>query len=226
VIYDSAGDPDSWPGVATFSPPRGVNPTTERPILDLVFGGKYLRSDAACPLGNCGGTGRCTGDKYLAEVRIRGQIVPGLSQAADGSFTAPHASQRLYVIATGECNAFPVDNNGTTQLVVIQDGAVVARAIMDGGSGLGAVLDLDGDGQHELLLTASYVGGGASSGASARLARFEGSQLVTSRKFGTVYGDDCQLFPQSKRKHSVIHATTRPGQPPTFRIEHKTEPCP
>ena len=148
-------------------------------ILDRLFG-RYLTDTKQCPYN--------TND--LARSRKAGDFVPEPFEVATGAFTAARASQKLYLVTNGECGATHADNFGSVTLAVFEGDTVVAQANTWGGSAIQDVLDLDGDGKEEILLSSGFTNMGETI-ESVKLVRFDGTDLVTVKDFGKVYEDEC-----------------------------------
>jgi len=131
----------------------------------------------------------------LEEQRATGSIAPVVQSVADGSFTGAGKTERLYTINVGECQASHAEGWGSVLLAVVRDGTVVARAIVHGGTSTHSVVDVNGDGRDELLLT----GGGTAMGTIVVLASLEAigpssflsSGLMKLHDFGVVYENTC-----------------------------------
>jgi hypothetical protein len=214
VIYDPRQD--EAPGITMLVGPKRLDAAATRRILDSVFGRDYLSDYRDCK----GGAGSA------AEARAAGDFAPSVFESARGFFTnAGKQQQTLYVIPLGECGASHAENFGTVMLAVLQGDALVAKALVDGGSSLGGVFDLDGDGRNELLLTTGYTGQGYTT-VSAKLVQFEGGNLIDIKTFGQVMLDGCGTGdPKATSEFSVIHARTQPRAAAQFRVESKKEAC-
>jgi hypothetical protein len=129
----------------------------------------------------------------LADDRAQGDVVPTVTYAVDGAFTAPKASERLYVIHTGECSATHADGYGTSIVVVTESGGrsrIVARALLAGTTQLTNVLDLDGDGRDEILLANGGTNQGYTS-VNGELVHVSTKGLETIRTFEHIFESDC-----------------------------------
>lgn len=184
-------------------------------ILDAVFGGNYLTDQSQCR--------GVAAD--LAGARRAGDLVPSVSEAATGSFTTARTTQTLLVIQDGECGASHADNWGSITLAVFNGNTVVARTIVDGGRSIERVVDVDGDGRDEILLTAGAMNQGLIA-ESAQLAHVDPTGLTVIKDFGQVLYSSCGggSGPETQT-YSIIHAVTKPGAAVEFRLERRTEAC-
>ncbi len=188
-----------------------IDKAEEAGILRKLFP-KYLTDED-----NCSGVA-----DDLEGARRRGDIVPTVRAKASGAFTYARRTQTLYLVFVGECGASHADNFGSTMIAVVQDGAIVGRAVT-GGSSIAGIFDLDGDGRQEVLLGSGYTNMGITV-SSASLVRVETTSIHTVIDFGQVYEDNCASVEEMKKQEfSVIYAT--PGSPPTFRKQPMTRPC-
>ena len=161
-------------------------PERER-LFHRLFGTRFLSDVSEC--------GPSPGEYDLAKQLKIGRFVPRVSQKVLGSFTRAKATQSLYVIANGECDASHADNWGTVTLAVFEGDAVVARTIATGGSEVGEVLDLDQHGGNEFMLN-SYWSGINSHTTDAKLVRIGPEGLVVLKDFGTVHDCTWGIDPQ------------------------------
>jgi len=215
VILFNPSASSTDPSVKTLVGRDKLAPAESRRILDAVFGGRYLTSEHQCQ-----GVG-----PSLASSRQAGDFTPSVLEQARGSFTAPQRTQTLYLITDGECGATHADNWGSITLAVLEAGAVVAGTIIDGGSSIRRVVDIDGDGRNEVVLTSGFANQG-SVVESARLVRMETTGLTVIHDFGQIFTSNCDggLEPRAQTI-SVVHAMTAPGAAATFRLEPRTERC-
>lgn len=170
--------------------------------------------------------GQCSGaSTSLQDARARGDIVSRVLSVATGSFTATNATQKLYLVFVGECGATHADNFGSNMLVVTEANAVRARISIAGGTSIYSLVDLEGDGRSEVVLTSGFANQGGLVEA-ASLVRVEPSGLVTLRDFGEVMESNCASIDDTKASEvSVIRALTKVGSSPEFRVEKRTERC-
>jgi hypothetical protein len=203
------------PTVKTFVGRDRLAPAETKRVLDAVFGSRYLP-----------GPDRCRGAATdLRGSRQSGDFAPSVSQAAIGAFTAPERSQTLYLIADGECGASHADNWGSMTLAVIEGGAVVARALIDGGSSLQRVVNIDSDGRSAVVLTSGFANQ-RSAVQSARLVRLHATGLAVVRDFGQVFNSSCGGGPgPATETYTIVHALAVPGAGVTFRLDTRAEPC-
>jgi len=216
LLYDfgPTGGRTSSSGVRDWVPPA-----EQKRVLDKVFAGKkYLARKTACTIG--------IGDGTLDSAVERGQFAPSVGQGADGAFVSPGVAEKLFLVSVGECNASHADSWGTNRLVVLRGDDVVADIPVNGGQSLSRVVDLDGDGRAELLVTSGFTNQG-SSVRSARVIRVEPSKVSEVESFGTVYEGNCanQLGDAKEEKYSIIRAQTCQGHAPEFTVQEKKGPC-
>jgi hypothetical protein len=169
----------------------------------------------------------CKGiDGDLDARRAAGDFVPHVEARARGAFTAKGISEVLYLVSLNECGASHADNWGSMELVVLRGGAIVARAGVEGGSGLARVADIDGDGRDDVLLTWSYGHMGISM-RTARLVNIEPARLAVVEDFDEVEGSNCLGIDKEKLEWSVrIDAIVRPGARVAFRRTRSARACP
>ena len=111
----------------------------------------YLQTAKLCPKVTAGS---------LESRRQRGLFAPQVIQAVGGSFTAPGVDEKVVLASVGECNAAAA---ASYQLAVLRGDTVVVNTVMTSsmvglntsGMVIGAVVDFDGDGQSEVVLTSS-----------------------------------------------------------------------
>lgn len=182
-------------------------------LVRLTFS-RYLKDESQCP----------GSEHTLDQARTLGAVVPRTTSGAEGSFTST-AKQRAYVMAVGECGASGADNYGTGLLIVRENGRTVARAEIAGNEYLERVLDIDQDGQHEILLVASFNQGVEVS--HARLVRLDGtSGLSVIQDFGQVGENNCAFDEdETYDNYSVIRARVIPGKAPEFDVEKHQGRC-
>jgi len=214
ILYD----PDSKvldPSVTNLVGPAALDPQESKRILDRVFKGRYLTDRKQCP--NVAST--------LEADRKSGTFAPKVSQMARGSFTAPHASQTVYVILVGECSASHADNWGSETLVVMDGDTVVTRVPATGSTTISGLSDLDGDGRQELLMKFTYAGQGTW-WDSATLARIDDSTLKIIKDFGQLSGGNCDGISATKGETaSVVRGSRGADGQVTYRVEKKIRPC-
>jgi hypothetical protein len=225
VIYDPSSNAQG-PNVKMLVGPDKLSTAAAKRILDRIFSGGYLTDNKQCRgvADNLRGAG-ARPEAVLPAARAQGDFVPFVFEVAAGSFTAPRVSQTLYLITVGECGAIHAENWGSNLLAVFQGDAVVAQSIIAGGSSIGGVFDLDGDGQSEFLLAGGYTGMGETI-VVAQLSRFDHAKLVNVKSFGQVLNDSCgSIDPNRGSKFSVIRALAQPVKPLEFHVEQVTKPC-
>jgi hypothetical protein len=215
VIYDP--NVHSSPRVKMLVGPDRLPREESHRVLDTLFGsGKYL-TDAK----QCKGSG-----ETLEQSRLLLDFAPHVFETATGSFTLPGSSQTLYLVATGECGASHADNFGSMMLAVFDGDNVVVRARISGASSIRDVVDLEGDGVEEIVLTSGTTNMGSVI-ELVSLVRFGRGRLVTVKDFDKVYEDDCEDSTSAKRtrEYHVIRALVRPGAPTEFRNQYVKERC-
>ena len=116
-------------------------------------------------------------------------LIPGVDGKLTGSFTSGGRNETLYVVTVWDCQLGHADGNGTTKFVVTEplkpsgDVKILANAEVQGvGTGVNRMLDLDKDGQNELVITYGYTGQGITM-ETPSLVRFAGSNLAADPKF-------------------------------------------
>lgn len=209
LVYDaSSGERD----------PRVSNrvPNTEASELIARLYPRHLSEQSQCPVGEGGS---------LERARARGDFVPSVMSAVDGSFTAAGREQRLYLIFVGECGAVHADNWGSNELVVTENGKVVDRVLTGGSSYIERVFDLDGDGRDELVFSNGFTGHGVTLSFASLVAIGAGSLRVI-KDFGQVLEDECGSMLDTKHvEYSIVWATITARKAPLFRIEKKRREC-
>lgn len=181
-------------------------------LLGIIFGGtKRLAAGTECPK-KVGGS--------LADRRAKGMFAPVVVTIAKGSFTKPKAVEQLAVVANLECNA---GEQATYEVVVLESDKVTVREHLENlnGLGLSAVLDVDGDEQHEFVLTTDRMWQGHSQ--SAAVMRIEGGHLKTLLPWSGVLSDTCLW--QGSLEYDVIKAQVVPGGAPKYSTEKGTKTC-
>jgi hypothetical protein len=203
-------------GSVASTDPRigGVGDAESKQLLDALFG-KYLKTEQECP--DAPGT--------LDQALEQRNIVPSVIVAARGAFSAVAQDERLYHVSIGECGASQADDLGRAMLVVTRGGAIVAREVVSGASMLSRVIDVDADGQDELLMTYGFTNQGILT-RNAKLHRFEQGKLGTSKDLGTVYENGCAGFTEEKSaEHSVVKVVVKKGRAPGWEIVKSTDGC-
>jgi hypothetical protein len=140
-------------------------------LLVKLFPQGYRKSETEC-------------DAQLPDARI----VPTVSGKLAGSFTAPYKREMLYVISVYGCDSSHAEGYGTTRFVVTDpsvttDVKIVANAEEQGvDAGVNRLLDLDQNGQNEIVLTHDWVGQGYTI-ESVELVRVAGNSLARDAAF-------------------------------------------
>jgi len=214
IIYDPSATPS--PRVKWLVARDRLPRAERKQILDRLLR-RYLNDAKQCTYN--------TND--LARSREAGDFVPEPAEVATGAFTAARAFQKLYLVTNGECGASHADNFGSVTLAVFEGDTVVAQANTWGGSAIQDVMDLDGDGKSEILLSSGFTNMGETM-ESVKLVRFEGTDIVTVKDFGKGYEDECGTGGNGAktRRYTVIRAVVRPGAPIKFGRESKHDSCP
>lgn len=164
VVYQH----DAPAGVDTVGGREG-----DRLLLKVFENGGYLKSLEECDAG-------------LPEARI----APSVAAKMEGSFTGSNRTEVLYVVNVFACDSSHADNYGTTRYVVTEPFAtttgepkILANAEIQGAiASVNRGLDVDGDGQHEIVITEGYSGMGWVS-ETPSVVRFAGNNLVHDEAF-------------------------------------------
>src|ERR1051325_7898791 len=173
---------------------------TQRAVLSKVFR-RYLTDQNKCRSEFPGSNA----EDYLAAARKAGMIVPSITDAVTGSFTAAGQTQTAYLISVAECNASHADNFGTSRLAIFSGQQLVADVDTDFMSSIVRKTDLDGNGIDELLIKSSYMGQGNLT-EMATLATCENGRRRVLNDFGSVVEDSCASeMPGSDSKASVLY---------------------
>ena len=198
-----------------------ISPATERIVLSRVFR-KYLKDPNKCNQQFNAGNA----SDYLAAARKAGEIVPGISAVATGSFTASGESQTLYVISVSECNASHADNFGTKRVAIFSGQQLVADVDVDFRQSIERKTDLNGDGIDELLMSTSDMHQGVVE-ETAALISFQNGRVQVVQDFGFVVEDSCaSLMPGSVSKAAVLYTTPgAPGAMPKLTQENYQTGC-
>jgi hypothetical protein len=140
-------------------------------LLVKLFPEGYRKSETEC-------------ETQLPDARI----VPTVSGKLTGSFTGPYRREALYVVSVYGCDASHAEGYGTTRFVVVDPAVtsevrILANAEEQGvDAGINRLLDLDQDGQNEIVLTHGWVGQGYTI-ESAELVRVAGNSLASDAAF-------------------------------------------
>lgn len=195
---------------------------TERAVLSKVFR-KYLTDGNKCKHGYDTYSGETD---LLAAARNAGQIVPSISDAATGSFTAAGQTQTVYVISVSECTASHADNFGTKRVAIFSGQQLVVDFDNDFRNNIVLKTDLNSDGINELLMITGDMSQGTLT-ETAALVGFQNGKLNVIKDFGTVVEDSCASgFPGSGSKASVISISdVVPGQMPKVIQDNYSANC-
>jgi hypothetical protein len=88
---------------------------------------------------------------------------------------------------------------------------------------IGAIADVDGDGQNEIILKNSFYYQGETTSAS--LVRWNGTQFEKVEDFGALVSGGCSGLNNGTADYFVVHLVTEPGKSPRFSKEKVTEKC-
>lgn len=137
-------------------------------LLVKLFPQGYRKSETEC-------------ETQLPDARI----VPTVSGKLLGSFTGQYKREALYVISVYGCDASHAEGYGNTNFVVTDaaTGAIIANAQEPGvEASVNRILDLDQNGQNEIVLTHGWSGQGYTI-ESAELVRVSGNSLARDPAF-------------------------------------------
>ena len=211
VLYDFRNE-------RTNQSPR-ISAATQRDVLSKVFR-RYLSDANRCQ------SNFDAGENFLAGARRAGQIVPNISEAATGSFTAAGQNETAYLIYVNECNASHADNFGSKRLAIFSGPRLVADIDLDFKSSILAKTDLDLDGINELLMTSGDMAQGEVIEMGALLS-FQNGRMRVIQDFNTVVSDDCaSLRPGAAAKAAVLsYANAALGQMPKIKVDYYAAGC-
>lgn len=167
----------------------------------------------------------CSGRQLTpAEARQAGEVAPMLVAAVKGAFTAPRVDETAYLVLAGECGASHAADFGSHWLVISR-GAALGVPIDIRATSLDGVIDLDEDGESELLIGSGFTNQGIST-ESVELVKLHGGKLTVVKDFGDVLDDNCGSGRSTARsKGKVIRARLEKGSPPEMVIEPHETPC-
>ncbi|MFO0740127.1 MAG: hypothetical protein U0270_29780 [Labilithrix sp.] len=123
-------------------------------------------------------------DTQLPDARI----IPTVAGKLPGSFTGTYKREVLYVVNVLGCDASHAEGYGTTRFVVVDpsvttDVKIVANVEQQGAeASLNRLVDLDHDGQNELVVTGGWSGQGYTM-ETPSLVRFAGNKLAPDAAF-------------------------------------------
>ncbi len=147
----------------------------------------HLTDEAMCPPRVDGST--------LESERAKGLVVPRVSAAVAGSFTAPRRREVAVLVHVGECRPYGFEAGGSKRLVVLdgarivwQSGASPADEMFE--DDLEAVSDVDEDGVDELVLEGSSMHTGHAR-VTARIVSIANGSLREIFPPTDVVEDDC-----------------------------------
>ncbi len=188
----------------------------KRRVVDALFTGKHLADQQKCP------------DEVYAmsakDQRAHGDFRPFVSQMVAGAFTAPHASEKLYLVQAGECDVPESCRlEMRTELAVLRSNTLVGRVPIGATDGILLASDLDGDGRDEILISSSE-GRQGSYFESVEVVRMDASRVTTLKRSTTVVDGSQCAFSEEKGEYSSILYVTR-GPHPRFRVETSNRPC-
>jgi hypothetical protein len=172
-------------------------------VLAQVFP-KHLTKSSECPK-----SWLSMEEDPLAKRRARGEFVPEIVAAVEGSFTARGLRERAYLVRANECDASMANRPDSRWLVVARGGAIVRKVEVSYLS-LETAADVDGDGKTELLFFDFESGHGVST-SHAALTRFEGNTFRVLSKLDDVIVNDCSASPAMsdgplRRRFSLVFA--------------------
>lgn len=175
------------------------------------------------------------------------RIVPGVNGKISGSFTGIGKRETLYIISVWGCDASHAEGYGTSRFVVTEPisatGAtvkVLANAEVQGaGASINRLVDVDRDGQLELVMTSGYMGQGITMEA-ADVVRFAGNNLAKDETFtafreslyaevdaeSPFFTDTCDSgLADLSIRFATVYATTQDGKL-AFTAQRGTRACP
>lgn len=196
-------------------------------LLVKLFPQGYRKSETEC-------------ETQLPDARI----VPSVSGKLLGSFTGQYKREALYVISVYGCDSSHAEGYGTTKFIVTDatvttEPKIVANAEEQGiDAGINRILDLDQNGQNEIVLTHGWVGQGYTI-ESAELVRVSGNSLARDPGFKTFsdtlatanqespfYNDSCGTGTDPMTVNFAnIFASSSNGRI-TFKAQKGTMACP
>jgi hypothetical protein len=173
----------------------------------------------------------------LEDCQGAGDVMFHALASATGAFTAPATKQTAYLVASGPCAADSGGSIESTHLVVTDGDKVLAQAsgklkLAPGeafppfhGTDIRALLDVDGDGISEVLVTfESSVPAGTEE--VARLFSAAGGAVKRVWSFAGVYKNPCGVTPTARVSAQVIHYTPGAKDPATrYAAEYFEAPC-
>jgi hypothetical protein len=164
-----------------------------------------------------------------------GRVYDEISAKATGAFTAPGVVETAYVVQSHSCEDLGIP--GDTHLLIFRGPTPVARASGPGmvepgpppafaGREIRRLVDVDGDGVSELLVTGSGFGQGVLE-QSARLYSAKGGKVRRLHEAYGVYVDSCATD-RDRRVEAQVLRLDRPakGGPPRITSQTYVAPCP
>lgn len=144
--------------------------------------------------------------------------------SAQGSFTAPNASETAYLIDTGD-ESQP-QGRSTIRLAVFNQNKLVANFDAQAATGILKTTDLNGDALNELILIDGYTQMGETA-ARLRVVEARGGKLKNLYELKQAYRASCGTNqPNSVASAAAIfYANTGKGKAPDFRADFYTAPC-
>lgn len=202
-------------------------PETER-LFKAAFKNGFLKSQE-----------ECSDSKAV-------RIAPDMNGKMEGSFTGINRKETLYIVNVFGCDSSHAENYGTTRFIVTEPLAatgevkILANAEIQGAiASVNRILDIDADGQNELVLTEGYSGMGETS-ESISLMRFAGNNLFEDPAFTAFrtemyakesfgfFVDPCYTTEDPSKTPILfanIYVKTVDGKP-KFRAQQGTLTCP
>lgn len=196
-----------------------ISPAQSQSILSEVFPNGYLSSSDGCIFdAETSGLG-------LSQAEAQGQFVPRVWSFASGSFTQPGVPQEAYVINLEECSAGHSDNYGTTRLYIVAGRRVVMDVEVPATS-IDAIVDINGDGIDELLLTKGSTGQGYTV-VSADLISLQNSEYKHLQVFPEVYNGACGTLDENATETmaEIVYYPKSFNSEPIFEVTHYEAPC-
>ena len=167
----------------------------------------------------------CSGKQLTpAEAREAGEVAPLFIGAVKGAFTAAAADETAYLVLAAECGASHAADFGSHWLVIATGGQLGPPMEIQATS-LGSVMDLDEDGESELVIGNGFTNQGITN-ESVKLVKLHGGKLTVVKDFGLVLDDNCGSgLPAARSKGKIIRALLKKGSPPEMLVEPHEAAC-
>jgi len=200
-----------------YPPSAKIPPAAQKKILDALFP-KYFKNESECD-----SAGDVPAD--LAQKRKLGLMVPSVTTAVNGAFTAAGANQTAYLVQVRECFASHAENFGSKRVAIFTGDQLTASLELGLDNYLASV-KLAG-GLTGLLLSGGWSGQGVIQ-SSAGVYGFAGGKLGEIRQFGTVESSNCDMPVPSEHKMdaAVLYTAEKAGSNPEFSQENFRAKCP